>query len=75
MRGADVDSGDTRHPARWGQQSTQHADERRRAGAVRAQKAEDLSGTDVDRDAVDGDEAVEAARQRACVHTVGRLVV
>ena len=39
------------------QQPAQHADGRRLAGAVRAEKAEDLSPLDVEADAIDGGEA------------------
>src|SRR5689334_2873781 len=41
------------------QQARQHPDRRRLAGAVGADKTEDVTGRDVERDPVDGDEAAE----------------
>ena len=47
------------------QQPAHHADGGRLAGAVRAEKAEDLPALDREADAIDGDEAAELPRQIA----------
>ena len=47
------------------QQPAHHADGRRLAGAVRAEKAEDLPSLDVEADAIDGGKRAEPARQIA----------
>src|SRR5262249_6785196 len=61
----DVDAADRRGARGRREQSAQHPDRRRLAGAVAAEEAEDLAATDVERDVVDRDERAEAPRQTA----------
>ena len=53
------------------EQAVEHFDRRRLAGAVGAEEAEDLARRDGERDAVDGDEVVEALGE--LVHLDGDL--
>ena len=55
----DVEAVDERRARGRRQQRRQHADERRLAGAVRAEQAEDLALFDGEADAVDGGEVAE----------------
>ena len=62
---AHVDAIDHRRSRRRLQQPAHHADGRRLAGAVRAEKSEDLSALDGEADAIDGGERAELAREIA----------
>ena len=59
----DVDAADRRRAARRLQQPAEHADRRRLAGAVAAEKPEDLALADLERQPIDGDEVAEAPRE------------
>ena len=62
---ADVDAVDERAAGRRRQQAAQHADRRGLAGAVAAEKAEDLAAPDVERHVVDGPERAERRDSRS----------
>src|SRR5262249_6813510 len=63
----DVEAGDPRRAARRLEQRRQHPDRGRLAGAVRAEEAEELAGTDVEVDRVDRPDAtVVATESRNC---------
>ena len=59
----DVDAADDGRAGGRPQQTAQHADGGRLAGAVGAEKAEDLAGFDVERQLIDGRERAEPARE------------
>src|SRR6185436_1096560 len=60
---AHVDAADRRVPARRLQQPAEHADRRRFAGAVAAEKPEDLALADLERQPIDRHEVAEAPRE------------
>ena len=59
----DVVAGDGRGTAGWREQSDEHPDRRRFAGAVRAEKTKDLACAHVEGDVIDGGERSERARE------------
>ena len=58
-----VEAGDVRDTFARGEQSDQHLDRRRLAGAVGAKESEHFAGLHVEGDVIDGDERSESARQ------------
>src|SRR6185312_5591883 len=66
-----VVSGDRRFAARRREETGEHADGRRLAGAVRAEEAEHLARTHVEGDVIDGREAAERARELLRANGVG----